>query len=71
MTFHEIWKYTILDEKICNYKIYVSIFIKSIQNMISIVEGAYVCKSVFRCTAGFASQWLLKCVAKCIHTDVY
>ena len=41
--------------------------------MSSIVEDAYVLQSVFRCTAGFSSQWLLKCVAKVIHThtDAY
>ena len=32
MTFDEICKYSILDEKICNYKLNVSIFIKNIQN---------------------------------------
>ena len=47
MTFHEICKYSILDEKICNYKLNVSIFIKNIQKMISIVEGTYVWQSVF------------------------
>ena len=53
MTFHEICKDTILDEKICNYKLNVSIFIKNIQKkIISIVEGAYVWQSVFQMYSG-------------------
>ena len=53
MTFHEMCKYTIVDEKICNYKFNVSIFIENIQKMISIVEDAYVWQSVFQMYSGF------------------
>ena len=66
MTFHEICKYSILDEK----KLNVNIFIKNIQKMISIVKGAYVWQSAFQMYSVFFTSVALKMCCE-VHTHTY